>query len=392
MSRREPAKGAFVTTTLEILDRLIAFPSVSTTSNIALINFVSEFLAQRGIESRLIPNETGDKASLIATIGPSVEGGVVLSGHTDVVPIDGQVWASDPFRLTAQGDRLFGRGAADMKGFLAATLNAASRAAARTLRKPLHLAFSYDEEIGCVGVRPMLEILRRSLPKPRLCIVGEPTLMKVATGHKGKIAAKAECLGLECHSALAPKALNALHLAADFIQLLRRRQTEIAAAGARDDAFDIPYTTLHAGRMSGGVALNIVPARAEIVFEIRHLPGDEAIIDTIRRDALAIADGYRAVFSGAAVDITIINAYPGLETHRSIGALAFMGRLIDAGRPTKVAFGTEAGLFQSALGVPTVVCGPGSMEQGHRPDEFIAASELDRCDRMLDVLLDELAG
>jgi acetylornithine deacetylase len=381
-----------VTTTLEILDGLIAFPSVSTASNMALIGFVSEFLAQRGIESRLIPNEAGDKASLIATIGPSVEGGVLLSGHTDVVPIEGQVWTSNPFRLTARGDRLFGRGAADMKGFLAATLNAAGRAAARTLRKPLHLAFSYDEEIGCVGVRPMLEILSRSLPKPRLCIVGEPTLMKVAIGHKGKIAAKAECLGVEGHSALAPKALNALHLATDFIQLLRRRQAEIAAAGARDDAYDIPYTTLHAGRMSGGVALNIVPAQAEILFEIRHMPGDETLIDTLRRDASAIAEGYRDVFSGAAVDITIINAYPGLETDRATEALAFMERLIDAGRPTKVAFGTEAGLFQSALGVPTVVCGPGAMEQGHRPDEFIAAVELDRCDRMLDVLLDELAG
>lgn len=377
---------------VEILDRLVAFPTVSAESNLELIGWVRDFLAARGIEATLVPDATGRKANLYATVGPADRPGVLLSGHTDVVPVAGQAWTRDPFALSRGAGRLYGRGTADMKGFVACALRAAAAAAEEgALATPLHLALSHDEEIGCVGVRRLIDAMGRMAVRPRLAIVGEPTSMAVATGHKGKTAARAVCTGRAGHSAMAPLAVNAIHLACDFVGAVRARQAAIAEGGHGDAAYDVPYTTLHVGRIGGGVALNIVPDRAEVEFEIRNLAADDpqALVDGLAAAAAEIAAAARARAPEAAIELEVTNAYPGLETEPGSEVVALARALAGTGT-TKVAFGTEAGLFAQALGIPTVVCGPGDMAQGHKPDEFVAEAQLAACDAMLDRLVDQL--
>ena len=375
--------------TRDILERLIGFPTVSRDSNLDLIEFVVEVLRRHGIASHLIRSEDGRKANLFATIGPNDRPGIVLSGHTDVVPVDGQEWSSPPFSMTERDGRLYGRGTADMKGFVASALAACIKASSMDLQTPLHLALSYDEELGCLGVRSLIEFLESVPHKPLLCLVGEPTGMKVATGHKGKVAARATCKGREGHSALAPLALNAIHLGCDFVTALRQEQERLSAGGARDDDYDVPYTTVHVGRMNGGVALNIVPNLCQIDFEIRNIAGDDPgmILDRLTSEAGRIAEKATCVASEAAIDITVVNAYPGLDTLATSPAVDFVRSLIGTQSTIKVAFGTEGGLFDSVAGIPTVICGPGFMEQGHKPDEFVSADQLIRCDNMLANLL-----
>ncbi|WAJ28355.1 acetylornithine deacetylase [Antarcticirhabdus aurantiaca] len=377
------------TRTLELLDRLVGFPTVSRDSNRALIDFVADLLGRRGIDCEIVGTPDGSKANLFATIGPAEVPGMLLSGHTDVVPVDGQDWASDPFRLAVREGRAFGRGTADMKGFLAAALALAERAAGERLAMPLHLAFSHDEEVGCVGVRSLIGHLARRAFEPRFCLVGEPTSMRVATGHKGKIAARACAHGLAGHSALAPKALNAIHLAADFVASLREAQARLAASGRRDADYDVPYTTIHVGRIEGGTVLNIVPERCALDFEIRNVSGDDplAILHALRAEAEAIAARERPRFACAAIDVEVTNAYPALDTPPDADVVAFVRSLTEEDATCKVAFGTEGGLFDEAFGVPTVVCGPGSMDQGHKPDEFVSLEQLAAADRMMDRLL-----
>jgi acetylornithine deacetylase len=378
----------------EILERLIALPTVSRDSNLQLISWVRGLLAEVDIECSLVRDDTGAKANLQATIGPAERPGVMLSGHTDVVPVDGQDWAHPPFVLTRRGERLYGRGAADMKGFVACALAAAVRAAGKRLRAPLHLAFSYDAEVGCIGVRRLIDVLGDAPVRPAFCIVGEPTSMAVATGHKGKTALRATCVGREGHSALAPLSLNAVHLGCDFVGVIRARQAEIAESGKRDGDYDVPYSTLHVGRISGGTALNIVPNRWEVEFEIRNLAADdpEWLVDGLRADAARIVEMARPQAAEADIRIEVENSYPGLGTPPDAEVVAFVKSLTGANGTTKVAFGTEGGLFSERLGIPTVVCGPGSMAQGHRPDEYITEEQMARCDAMLDALLDRLAA
>ena len=376
-------------TTLELLDRLIAFPTVSRDPNRALIDFVRDFLAERGIAAELFEAEDGRKANLFATLGPAGVPGIMLSGHTDVVPVDGQDWTKAPFRMTVESGRAYGRGTTDMKGFVAAALRLADRAAREPLAVPIHLAFSHDEEIGCVGVRSMIDALATRAVRPRFAIVGEPTSMAIATGHKGKIGARATCCGVEGHSALAPRALNAIHFACDFINAVRARQERIEHEGARDDGYDVPYTTLHVGRIGGGTALNIVPNRCTVDFEIRNIAEDDAdaILHDLMDEAAAIASRRRNAFPQADIAVEVFNTYPGLDTPSDAEVVRFVTGLVEAPTLRKVAFGTEGGLFTSRLGVPVVVCGPGSMDQGHKPDEFIALDQLGACDRMMDRLL-----
>ena len=380
--------------TLTLLEKLVAFETVSRDPNRPLIDFVRDLLARHGIASELVEAEGGRKANLFATIGPADRPGILLSGHTDVVPVAGQAWTSDPFRLRVADGRAYGRGTADMKGFVAAALALAIRAAGRGLAIPLHLALSHDEEIGCVGVRSLIDLLAARGMRPRLTIVGEPTEMRIATGHKGKLAARATCHGRAGHSALAPDALNAIHLACDFVGALRDAQDALAAEGARDPDYAVPYTTLHAGRIDGGTALNIVPSRCTVDFEIRTVAGDdaEAILGKLRAAGEAIAVGRREAFPEAGIEIEPVNAYPGLATPVESEAVAFLAALVGPGPTGKVAFGTEGGLFSGRLGTPTLICGPGSMDQGHRPDEFVALAQLSACDAMLDRLLDRLAA
>ncbi|RXT48156.1 acetylornithine deacetylase [Bosea sp. Tri-44] len=380
--------------TLAILEKLVSFSTVSRDPNRPLIDFVRAFLAQHGIESELVEAEGGRKANLFATIGPRDKPGIMLSGHTDVVPTEGQPWNSDPFKLRIADGRAFGRGTADMKGFVASALALAARAASRDLATPLHLALSHDEEIGCVGVRSLIDLLAARGFAARLAVIGEPTQMCIATGHKGKLAARATCCGVPGHSALAPKALNAIHLACDFVAALRRRQDELAQSGARDDDYDIPYTTLHAGLIAGGTALNIVPSLCSVDFEIRNVAADDpaAILDALMDEAAALAAARQAAHPEAAIRIERLNDYPGLATPAESEAVRFVAALLDDGATHKVAFGTEGGLFSSRLGVPALVCGPGSMDQGHKPDEFITLDQLAACDRFMERLLDRIAA
>ncbi len=376
----------------DIFARLMSFDTTSHRPNRALMAFVVDLLAEAGIFAQLIPDAAGHKANLYATIGPNAPGGVMLSGHTDVVPVEGQLWSYPPHALTQDQARYYGRGAADMKGFVACAIEAALNAARRPLKTPLHLAFSYDEEIGCMGVRSLIDLLQAAPHRPRFCIVGEPTGMAVATGHKGKIALRATCTGREGHSALAPMALNALHLAADFIISLRAVQADIAANGASDDDYDVPYTTVHAGIVKGGVQVNIVPNNATVDFEIRSLAQDDtdALIARLRAAAEGIVAPHRAQFPEAAITIERLWDYPGLGTPPGAEVVRFVQSLTGANGTIKVAFGTEGGLFDARLGIPTVICGPGSMAQGHKPDEFVSLDQIDRCRAMLGVLVGRL--
>lgn len=376
----------------EILERLLAFDTVSSRPNIALMGYVKGLLEGAGLQVVLVPDASGGKANLFASTGPEGVRGVMLSGHTDVVPVEGQVWTKPPFALTEADGRYFGRGAADMKGFVACAVEVMLSAARRPLRVPLHLALSYDEEIGCMGVRSLIDMLAAAPVKPRFCIVGEPTGMQVATGHKGKVALRATCTGREGHSALAPMALNALHLAGDFLGAVRRVQAEVAATGLRDGDYDVPYSTLHVGKMAGGVQVNIVPNHAVLDFEIRSLAGEDvaALIARLEAEAEAIVTPLRGEFPEAAIRVERLWDYPGLGTPSDAAVVNFVKGLTGANGTIKVAFGTEGGLFHERLGVPTVICGPGSMMQGHKPDEFVSVEQIERCRGMLGALVERL--
>jgi acetylornithine deacetylase len=301
---------------LACLEQLVAFPTVSLDTNLPFIEFASNYLKQFGVKVDVFPNDERTKASLYCRIGPPEAGGIIFSGHTDVVPVDGQVWSSDPFRLTRRDDRLVARGTADMKGFLACVLVGAKDAASRKLRRPLHIAMSYDEEIGCVGVRPMLARIAPILLRPALTIVGEPTQMQTAVAHKGKISARIDCIGHACHSSHSPHGLNAIYLANDMVNLVRVVQDEIIQTGNCDKAFSVPFTTLHVGKIQGGTALNIVPAKCSLEFEIRNLPVDDPqeIVGRLEGRAAAINNACRRRFPESGIRIEVFNAYPGLQT------------------------------------------------------------------------------
>ena len=372
----------------EIFARLVAFDTVSARPNMALMLYVRDLLAAAGVTAVLIPDASGGKANLYASVGPG-DGGIMLSGHTDVVPVEGQAWTHPPFALTEADGRLYGRGAADMKGFVAAAIACVIAAASRPLKVPLHLALSYDEEIGCLGVRSLIDLLATAPVRPRFCIVGEPTGMQVATGHKGKVALRATCTGREGHSALAPMALNALHLAADFVIAVRGLQVQVAETGLKDGDYDVPYSTLHVGLLNGGVQVNIVPNLAVVDFEIRSLAGEDTdgLISALQDAAEAICAPHRARFPEAAIRLERLWNYPGLGTPPDAAVVNFVKALTGANGTIKVAFGTEGGLFDARLGIPTVICGPGSMAQGHKPDEFVTVAQMDRCEAMLAALV-----
>lgn len=383
-----------LTVTESILKKLIGFDTVSRDSNLALIQYIEDYLTGLGVTSTLIYDDKKTKANLYTTIGPKDVGGVMLSGHTDVVPIDGQDWTRQPFDMEITENRLYGRGTTDMKGFIASVLAMLPQASEASLRQPVHLAFSYDEEIGCVGVRGMLEMLSMAPIKPSFCIIGEPTNMQVAIAHKGKTGLVCTCRGVESHSALTDKGLNAIYLAAEMIQGIRGLQETLKLHGEHDHYFSVPYTTVHVGTIEGGTALNIVPKHCSFRFEIRNVGGDDPveIITSIRRLATEIASQYQLQFPEAAIDIDVFNTYPALQTSPEEAVVKLSQQLMDTDEFIKLAFGTEGGLFQNQLGIPTVVCGPGSMDQGHKPDEFIERSELKRCDRFLERLLAHISN
>lgn len=379
---------------LDFLEKLVAFPTVSLRSNREMIGFMRAVLEKAGARVAEFEGPRAGNRNLFATIGPQDRGGVILSGHTDVVPAEGQAWTVEPFRLSRRGDRLYGRGTADMKGFLACALRAATLAGELRLATPLHLAFSCDEEIGCVGVRPMLEALALGAPRPIACIVGEPTSMRLTTGHKGKIALQATCRGRAGHSAYAPELLNPITMASALIAAVGRLQARAARQGPRDEAYEIPYATLHVGRVTGGEALNVVPSQCVLELEIRSASPVEAerLLRAVRGAAARIAKAQRVRFPEAEIEVQVTNAYPALDAPADDAAVALVRRLTGDNGAAKAPFGAEAGLFREQLGAPTVICGPGSMEQGHKADEYVTVHQLGLCDRMMDALLDHLTG
>jgi acetylornithine deacetylase len=369
----------------QLLAHLIGFATVSRDSNLALIEFVRDYLAGLGVASELFYNAERNKANLFATIGPSDQGGIVLSGHTDVVPADGQAWSVDPFRLTERDGRLYGRGTADMKGYLASVLAAVPAFLAEPLQVPVHLAFSYDEEVGCLGVRSLLSDLTLRQHKPRVCLIGEPTELKPVLGHKGKLAMRCRVHGAACHSAYAPYGVNAIQYAARMISRLDEIGEQLARQDLHDARFDPPFSTVQTGVIKGGRALNIVPEDCEFDFEVRALPGYDAheVVQALRtyvEDELL--PRMRAVQSGTDIRMEPLSGYPGLATAPDSEAARLVARLSGSTEFGTVAFGTEGGLFDDA-GIPAVVCGPGSMDQGHKPDEFITVEQLAGCDAML---------
>ncbi|MCT8165352.1 MULTISPECIES: acetylornithine deacetylase [unclassified Pseudomonas] len=368
-----------------LLERLVGFATVSRDSNLELIGFIRDYLAGLGVQSELFLNDAGTKANLYATIGPDDRGGVVLSGHTDVVPVDGQAWTVDPFRLTEREGRLYGRGTADMKGYIASVLAAVPAFLAEPLTMPVHLAFSYDEEVGCLGVRSMLEALQQRPHKPRLCLIGEPTELKPVLGHKGKLAMRCQVHGAACHSAYAPYGVNAIEYAARLIGKLGQIGDELALPAHHDERFDPPFSTVQTGVIKGGRALNIVPEECEFDFEVRALPGFEAqrVADQLQTYAeTELLPRMRAVNAASDIRLRPLSAYPGLATTADSEAARLVALLSGSDAFGTVAFGTEGGLFDQA-GIPTVVCGPGSMDQGHKPDEFVSIAQLHGCDAML---------
>ena len=380
--------------TLEILEKLIAFPTVSADTNLPLIRYLREYLSERGFEIHQIDDPCGTKAGLFASKGPTKEGGILLSSHTDVVPVEDQEWTKDPFKLIRQGDRVYGRGTTDMKGYLASILALADRASMAKLTEPLKLSLSYNEEVGCRGIKNMIGKLNSTIGNPRICIVGEPTSMRVAIGHKGKAAFRAIFKGENGHSAMAPKFVNALHLASDFMSHVRSLQNEFSESGPHDNSYDIPYSTLHIGKLMGGDALNMIPNLASMDFEYRHLAEHDPVSIEARLMHMAekVSVDYNGTMEQPAVSIEKMFSYPGLKTDLNCTLVSEVKKLANTNDIISVLYGTEAGYF-SELGIPTVVCGPGSMdEQGHQPDESIAIYELDQCDVMHDRMLDSLVN
>jgi len=379
---------------VSILNRLIAYPTVSRDSNLELIDFVANFLNDAGAECALTHNAEKTKANLYVTLGSQDTPGVMLSGHTDVVPVDGQNWSSNPFEMKIQNGRLLGRGTADMKGFIACVLSMSARIRQDALHTPIHLAFSYDEEIGCVGVRRLIDTLSQAPVRPRFCIVGEPTSMQIVRAHKGKIAGRVICTGKECHSSLAPAGLNAIYLANKMISAIMALQSEIESDGHRDLEYDVAYTTLHVGVISGGSALNIVPNECRFEFEIRHLPDDSAdeLVERIEQIGRDVAAPYFETFPDAAISVEVTNSYPALDTLANSGVVDFVKSLTGANSCGKISFGTEGGLYSDRLGIETVVLGPGNIVQAHKPDEFVEVDQLQQCDNFLDRLGHALSG
>ena len=369
----------------DLLAQLVRFDTTSRESNLALIDFVRTYLQDHGVACELVYNEHKSKANLLATIGPAEVPGIVLSGHTDVVPVDGQRWSVAPFDLTEKDGKLYGRGTADMKGYIACVLACVPALVKASLRMPVHIALSYDEEVGCLGVRSLIERFHGQPVKPLLCVIGEPTELKPVLGHKGKLAMRCQVHGAACHSAYAPTGVNAIEYAARLIGELVRLGEALKAPQHLDQRFDPAFSTVQTGLINGGKALNIVPQDCSFDFEVRSLPTQDPW--QVARQLQVYAEqtllpAMRAVSAQSAISISELSSYPGLATSLESQAAEWVAQFCGSQDFGTVAFGTEGGLFDQA-GIPTVVCGPGSMEQGHKPDEFISVAQLQACDRML---------
>jgi acetylornithine deacetylase len=379
--------------TAEMLERLVSFDTTSRNSNLELIRFVRGFLDAHGVPYRESRDPIGTKANLHAIIGPRQAGGVALSGHVDTVPVDGQAWTGDPFTLRRREGRLYGRGAADMKGFVASCLAAVPDLAASRLARPIHLFISYDEETSCDGARRLVEDLHESGLTPAFCVVGEPSGMMPILAHKGRLALEVTVRGLPGHSSDPGRGVNAIYAAAEAVTWLAGEARRFAGQGPFEEGFDPPHTTVHVGTLQGGTILNIIPEQARFVMEWRTIPADDFFreVERLRAHVAAqIEPAMKRVHPACGFDFQVQSWIPGLSLDPDHELTVLVKQLTGSNSTGKVSYGTEAGLYQQA-GIPTIVCGPGHIVQAHQPDEWVAQDQLDACDAFIRRLADRLA-
>jgi acetylornithine deacetylase len=380
---------------LDWIRTLIGFDTTSRDSNLGLIEHVRTYLDGLGVESQLVYDNDKRKANLYATLGPADRGGIMLSGHTDVVPVDGQDWSTDPFAVAEADGRLYGRGTCDMKSFIAVCLAFAPRFLERGLEIPIHFAFSYDEEIGCIGVRGLIDALNTMTVKPAMCIVGEPTSMQVTIAHKGKRSFRCHVRGRESHSSLAPHAVNAVEYAAELIAHMKSMARRMEEQGPFDELFDVAHTTVHTGTIRGGTALNIVPKDCTFEFEFRYLPDADptALFDEVAAYAReTLEPRMHALDPATGFSFEEMSGIPALNADPAEEVVTLAKSLAERNDHGKVAFGTEAGLFQNGAGIPTVVCGPGDVEQAHKPNEFVSLDQIGKCERFFERLMEHVCA
>jgi len=373
-----------------MLSRLVSFDTTSRGSNLELISFVEDYARSYGLAPRRIPNPEGTKANLLISIGPQEPGGIILSGHTDVVPVDGQDWHTDPFAMVEREGKYFGRGTSDMKAFSAVILSLLPELTRQPLKTPVHIALSYDEEVGCLGVRPMIADIVKSVPMPRLAIIGEPTDMKVVNAHKGIRSFRTTVTGREAHSSQTDKGVNAVMVAAELIMHLAKLAEVMRRRGDPSGRFDPPYTTVQSSTIEGGTALNILARHCLFQWEFRYLPGtsQDEILDAFNAHAAnEVLPRLKAIAPEADI-VTKPRAHvPALVATDGCPAEALAKQLTGRNHAEAVAYGTEAGLFQEA-GIPSVVCGPGNIQQAHKPNEFIEISQVAACEQFIRKLID----
>ncbi len=380
---------------IEMIRKLVSFDTTSRVSNLELIDFVRDYLGAHGVESHLTHDDSGEKANLYATIGPTDVPGIVLSGHTDVVPVDGQAWETDPFEVVEKDEKLYGRGTSDMKSFIAIALAMAPDFAQTKLKTPIHFALSFDEEVGCLGAPLMIAKMDQFAAKPRAVIVGEPTEMSVVNAHKGVCGFVTRLTGLERHSSETHRGVNAIAYGAELVTFLSEIGAEMRDKRSHaDSGFDPPYTTVHVGTMQGGTAQNIVPLYCSFSWEYRLMPGEDANEIKDRFQAYVdevVLPKMHAVDTGTGVETETHAFVPGLAPEDGSPAEALVLALAQKNSTGVVSYGTEAGQFQEA-GNSVVVCGPGSIAQAHKPNEFIALSEIHACEGFMRRLLDNVCA
>jgi len=381
------------TETIDCLKQLVAFDTTSRNSNLALIDWAEAHLSRHGARIRRSYNPERTKANVFATFGEG-PGGVVLSGHSDVVPVDGQAWSTDPFRADIRDGRLYGRGACDMKGFIAVALTQAAAFAQASLRSPIHVALSYDEEAGCLGIGPLLQDLALAGIRPDGCIVGEPTSMEMVTAHKGGRVYRCRVHGRAAHSSLTPRGVNAIEYAARVISFIQDLSWREEAEGPRLEGLDVPFSTISTNMISGGNGKNIIPAECEFFFDYRYVPGKppEEFIEQIQAYISEhLEPRMQRAHPQAGVSLELTGSIPGLSPDEQSSIAQLTQSLLRPRPSAKVSYGTEAGFFQQS-GIPSIVCGPGSIEQAHKPDEFVPLSQLAECERFLQRLVGRMSS
>lgn len=375
----------------EMIAKLVGFDTVSRHSNLPLIHYVRDYLADLGVASHLVPNADGTKANLYATVGPNIEGGIILSGHTDVVPVDGQAWTTDPFVLTEKDGKLYGRGTCDMKAFSAIALAMVPDMLAAGLKRPIHFALSYDEEVGCIGAPFMIDEMVAKLPRPLAVIVGEPTDMAPIVAHKGVAALRTRVTGFETHSSQVHRGVSAVMVAAKLISFIDDMMAENRAKADPACTFEPPYTTLHVGTVHGGTALNIISRECTFIWDIRALPGDDWRQYLTRFEAYVqtLLPAMHAIAPETGIQTEVLADVPYFSDQGGAAQTLVFG-LTGQDKGHVVAYGSEAGQFQER-GLPSVLCGPGSIDQAHQPDEFIEISQVQACEAFLGRLIGHLS-